>query len=174
MKVYPTLEQAVYASSTTLLFRKGLVRKAAECLYQNEKIHYAGICIFNGNITGVLVITDLRVYGFSNIIGTSYYQEIPIDKIRNINYSALGGRSIQIYGETCTISGQMSNPFMLKTIQSTINELRALKMYSGNSPADSSFEAGFIKALKDLKELLDSGIITQEEFEAKKKQMLNL
>ena len=43
---------------------------------------------------------------------------------------------------------------------------------SESSASDNMAQAA--EALKSLKELLDSGIITQEEFDTKKKQLLNL
>ena len=44
---------------------------------------------------------------------------------------------------------------------------------SGLSEADLN-DPLFVKAINKYKELLDSGIITQEEFDAKKKQLLGL
>ena len=41
-------------------------------------------------------------------------------------------------------------------------------------PSEPEVQLGAAAALKNYKELLDSGAITQEEFEAKKKQLLNL
>lgn len=42
-----------------------------------------------------------------------------------------------------------------------------------NKSNNSNESISYIEELKDLKELLDSGIITKEEFETKKKQILN-
>ena len=42
------------------------------------------------------------------------------------------------------------------------------------SPAGAGLSAETVEALKQLKGLLDAGILTQEEFDAKKKQLLGL
>ncbi len=41
-------------------------------------------------------------------------------------------------------------------------------------PAQSKEQADPVQAVRELKELLDEGILTQEEFDAKKKELLNL
>ena len=51
----------------------------------------------------------------------------------------------------------------------TEEEIRQAQSNNGNSGAVSSADE-----LKKYKELLDSGVITQEEFDAKKKQLLGL
>lgn len=42
-----------------------------------------------------------------------------------------------------------------------------------STPPEAS-SAGYLEELKNLAELRDSGVITEEEFEAKKKQILGL
>ena len=47
-------------------------------------------------------------------------------------------------------------------------------MYTGCIENEKSERSMKDKELKELKELLDAGIITQEEFDAKKKELLGL
>ena len=54
-------------------------------------------------------------------------------------------------------------------------QIRCFNIQEERSVADASAEAAeSLKGIKALKELLDMGAITQEEFDAKKKQLLNL
>ena len=54
-----------------------------------------------------------------------------------------------------------------------INERQESTESHASTPAPA-LQANAIDELKKLKELLDAGIITQEEFDAKKKQLLGL
>ena len=54
-------------------------------------------------------------------------------------------------------------------------QIRCFNIQEERSVADASAEAAeSLKGIKALKELLDMGAITQEEFDAKKNQLLNL
>lgn len=55
------------------------------------------------------------------------------------------------------------------------SQLRCFNIQEEKSIADVSMDASeSLKGIKALKELLDIGAITQEEFDAKKNQLLNL
>lgn len=67
--------------------------------------------------------------------------------------------------------------------KSHYNEMMELKVYidsystnfsEGNTTVINNIEKSPVELIKEYKELLDSGIITQEEFEAKKKSILDL
>lgn len=67
--------------------------------------------------------------------------------------------------------------------KSHYNEMMELKAYidsysanfsEGNTTVINNIEKSPVELIKEYKELLDSGIITQEEFEAKKKSILDL
>jgi predicted Zn-dependent peptidase len=60
-----------------------------------------------------------------------------------------------------------------KTISQLLIERQNAKANSAHSPAPAT-TASTADELKKYKELLDAGIITQEEFDAKKKQLLGL
>lgn len=49
----------------------------------------------------------------------------------------------------------------------------ALPKMKDDKPSASNNSTGYIEEIKQLKELLDSGAITQEEFDKKKKELLN-
>ena len=170
MKTYKDLYEAVEAANGTLLFRKGTIRKTESQLHDNEQIFFAGLATFKTNLIGVLVITQHRVFGHAASLGDFYFQEIPINKVRKINYSTIG-KKLNIYGDVCTIDSEVVNRSTLKIIAQTINELKSSQSNEKNIEEEKNIN---VKQLKDLKELLDMGIISSDEFEAKKKQILNL
>ena len=170
MKIYSNMYEAVQASDGTLLFRKGIIKKAESHLFDSERIYFSGLVTFRENLMGVLTITNNRVYGYASVLGDSYYQEIPITDIRNVSFSKLD-KSLHINGSLCTIDGIVVSRTSLSTIQDTIHELQNMSI---NEKPNSVSPRVDIQALKDLKELLDNDIITTDEFEAKKKQILGL
>ena len=93
-----------------------------------------------------------------------------------IQFGILGGRESQggAFGAT-----QDENSVMIKA--STNNEARQIKDYIESIVLNRSKKQGAVvqqlssaDELKKFKELLDDGIITQEEFDAKKKELLGL
>ena len=116
-----------------------------------------------------LTITDKRVYG-KVLFGKRV--DLPLDSISAVGTSFLWGVD---FG---TSSGRIHFKFMKNKneIHAIISNLlierqKTKKALEISKPTISSSDAEEIKKFKDL---LDSGIITQEEFEAKKKQLLGL
>ena len=112
-----------------------------------------------------IIVTNKRVFGKS-AFGKRI--DLPLDSISSVEISFFRGIAIG------TSSGRIR--FYLITnyfeIHSCISELIINRQKHKNnsiiSPSDSVYE------LKKYKELLDDRIITQEEFDAKKKQLLGL
>ena len=115
-----------------------------------------------------LYVTDKRVYGYG-LWGKRV--DIPLDSISAVGISAL--KSITI----ASSSGRISFAFVKNRdrIHKTISDLlidrqrekqeTIIKQEIPSSNADE---------LKKYKDLYDAGVITQEEFDAKKKQLLGL
>ena len=111
-----------------------------------------------------ITVTDKRVYGKASF---GKRVDLPLDSI-----SAVASRTFLSCIYVSTSSGNISF-FLAKNyaqIHRAINDLLIARqskpaVTSGDSPSDE---------LRKYKELLDSGIITQEEFDAKKKQLLGL
>ena len=123
--------------------------------------------IYNGS---EIVITDKRAYGT-----TSFKKRIdlPVDSISAVGSSHPKGISIS------TSSGRISFAFIKNQdeIYKCINNLlieRQNNLAQSTDSAPQEAPKSDIGELKKYKELLDSGIITQEEFDAKKKQLLGL
>lgn len=110
-----------------------------------------------------LTITDKRVYGKSAFGKT---MDLPIDEISSLGTCFPEG----VFAATS--SGIVR--FWLLTnkneVYSTISDLlRERQNEKGTNPQNNCTDE-----LKNYKDLLDSGVITQEEFDAKKKQLLGL
>lgn len=116
-----------------------------------------------------LVVTDKKVYG-----KTSWGKrvDLPLDSI-----SAVGTAILKSIAVT-TASGSIK--FSLITnrdeIHSVISKLLAERQENNKKPATIKQEMPQNNAdeLKKYKDLLDSGVISQEEFDAKKKQLLGI
>lgn len=116
-----------------------------------------------------LVVTDKRVYGKT---AWGKRVDLPLDSVSAIgSFQTLKGVSIS------TASGQINFKLIKNSdaIYQTVSRL-LLERQQGKSVsmvADTS-KSDDVEQLQKLKGLLNSGVITQEEFDAKKKQLLGL
>lgn len=118
-----------------------------------------------------LIVTDKRVYGTAIF---SKRVDLPLDMISAVGTSAFKGIAVT------TSSGAIKFVFVKNCdeIHKAISEL-LLKRQTENKPAAQPIKQEVIQQssadeLKKFKDLLDQGIISQEEFDAKKKQLLGL
>lgn len=116
-----------------------------------------------------IVVTNKRVYG---CVAFGKRVDLPLDSVTAVGTSWLNGIDI------ATSSGSLK----FKMIKNK-NEIHALisklLMERQNRPAGTTtikqeIPQSNAKELKNYKELLDMGVISQEEFDAKKKQLLGL
>lgn len=111
-----------------------------------------------------ITITDRRVCG-KTCFGRSV--DLPIDSISAVGSSLFNGIAVS------TSSGKVS--FLFIEDSKGIRELLCQLLIDRQEKQQSvTLAASTPDELKKYKELLDGGIITQEEFDAKKKQLLNL
>ena len=117
-----------------------------------------------------LTVTDKRIYGK---VAFGKRVDLPVDSV-----SATSTKQLMKGVAVSTASGKISFLAIKNAneVYSVINNLlidrqhqKPNNTYSTETPVKNDIED-----LKKLKELLDMGIITQEEFDAKKKQLLNL
>ena len=119
-----------------------------------------------------LVVTDKRVYGKA-AFGTRI--DLPINKISSIGLGVRLFSSVAI----ATSSGKIKFHLLKnrEEVYQTISNAIANAVthtIEHDSKQNTSFAGSAADELKKYKDLLDSGIITQEEFDAKKKQLLGL
>lgn len=118
-----------------------------------------------------IVVTDKRVYG-----KTSFGKQVdlPLDSISSVGTSAFEGISVGTSSGCIKFLG-ISNRDKIYTEIKKILADRQTKEVKASAPVTNITQVqSSADELKKFKELLDSGIITQEEFDAKKKQLLGL
>ena len=115
-----------------------------------------------------LVVTNKRIFG-KTAFGKRV--DLPLDSVSAIGTSILWGIDVG------TSSGRIHFKFIRnqKGVHTLMSGLLMERNQKMNTPVATPVSApGTADELKKFKDLLDSGIITQEEFDAKKKQLLNL
>lgn len=115
-----------------------------------------------------ITVTDKRVYGkaiFNKRV------DLPFDMISSVAMGAFNSVSVS------TASGNIKF-FGIKNKDSIFNAITDILLKRQNKETKTETiikqETSNADELKKYKDLLDSGIITQEEFDAKKKQLLGL
>lgn len=115
-----------------------------------------------------IVVTDKRVYGRATF---GKRVDLPLDSISAVGTSALWGIDVG------TSSGRIHFK-LIKNYEEIHSELSKLLMERQHSEKQNNIQSNITTSnadeLKKYKELLDGGVITQEEFDAKKKQLLGL
>lgn len=115
-----------------------------------------------------ITVTDKRVYGF-DAVGKRV--DLPLDSITAVGTSAFSGLAVT------TASGAIKFA-MLKNRDELHEAIGRLLVQRQEKPAAAVIRQEMPQSgadeLKKYKELLDGGVISQEEFDAKKKQLLGL
>lgn len=113
-----------------------------------------------------IVITNNRVYGKA-IFGKRV--DLPMDTISAVGTSFLKGIDVGTSAGRIHFKGISNN----NEIHAEISKLLNNRQNNKQEPVKVN-NTSSVEELKQYKELLDNGIITQEEFEKKKKQILNI
>ena len=166
------------------------IEKAAQMVGIDEEILYiAGtntkISTLNTRKTetwpGAVVLTNERmIFTQSVIFNQDGYTSVSLSDILSIDYmaNALEGGTINIHTAVKTYSILVN--YKKNSIEAIADEItRAKDAYNAKhsapvAPAAPAASHSNLDEIKKLKELLDLGAITQEEFDAKKKQLLGL
>ena len=126
-----------------------------------------------------LYLTETQICGVLKTMFGEKELRIPLEKLDNISLrdsivdKIIGGKKLCILSNSGTARFpyvQNSEEFM----KATFEQLEKRKSKSNNNTAKEPEMKNAVDELKKYKELFDSGVITQEEFDAKKKQILNL
>lgn len=182
-----TIKEAVKGNGTMLgiLACSGMIKKAETMLSNDENVEFA--CVYNVytepnnenlkvNIgldtkkknAGVIVLTNKRIFFLSSILGKTISKQIKIQDIQSVDYkTTLSLATIRIKGITEMIVIEATK----KTAEEMIRKISDLQSNS-NSEKTSLGSISQADELLKFKKLLDEGIITQEEFERKKQQLL--
>ena len=121
-----------------------------------------------------IVVTDKRVY-ITNTKTNKFRNELPFEKISNITKS--GTNSFQISTATGVISVLCENRdqvFEVISEQLRNSQTRHVIIEKDLTKEPQKDNKSETDKIREYKKLLDDGIISQEEFDAKKKELLGL
>ena len=162
------------------------IRAIKSSLLENEDVLFASRTNLSDShdkvsgLWGILIITNLRVlYYYGPNKDNWTLDQIPVDTIESIEFTRSYNTShLSVYGKSSIFHLNSDRHVLMEKARDLINQMIYDKSQnSESSESESSVSdnmAQAAEALKSLKELLDSGIITREEFDAKKKQLLGL
>ena len=162
------------------------IRAIKSSLLENEDVLFAARTNLSDShdkvsgLWGVLIVTDLRVlYYYSTSEKDWTLDQIPVDTIESIEFTRSYNTShLSVYGKSSIFHLNSDRHVLMEKARDLINQMIYDKSQnSESSESESSVSDDMVQAteaLKSLKELLDSGIITQEEFEKKKAQLLGI
>lgn len=133
-----------------------------------EKIIYACSGTLNGHTWLIVCTTEKMIFINKNLLYGMQEKDIPLNAINYTQGAVLGSLSITNGANNFEIINinKMAARIMAKKIQETQSNI--IKVQNTNS-SNTTYDE-----LRELKRLLDDGIITEEEFTAKKKQILNI
>ncbi|MDD4835326.1 MAG: PH domain-containing protein [Lutispora sp.] len=151
-------------------------------LLDGEKVHLTFIGLHNyisatkhGNNFAYAITNKRIMMAQKNTIAGEKFQSVSLDNINDITFKsgvALGTVTVDTIKETFNIGlSKVSAKLINSKIHEVINDIKNNK---GNGKLESNDAASTADELKKFKELLDMGALTQEEFDIKKKQLLNL
>lgn len=151
------------------------ILKLPELIQQDETIKYATSGFYDTNTSSVLIVVTNKRILLENkkLLFGSQNTEIPLEMVNDISYNSgmLMAKVTITSGTKDHKISQVSKKTVTQLVDTIRRETELAKhpkeQQVSQSPSD-------IEQLKGLKDLMDSGIITQEEFEAKKKQILGI
>ncbi len=172
-------KQLIDAKVFDLFLVKKELKYLAGVIEDNETIKYA--CSGNTNGRSVLVVcTNTRIIFIDKHFITGMEQEeIPLDYVNAVTFTqgVTLGKICVTNGATTTLIenvNRFSAPIMAKTIREAAKTARQGGRIDDVSTATNTNanQISSLDTLKKLKELADAGVLTQEEFETKKKEIL--
>ena len=174
-KTFKSIASAVDASNTVNLFNNKAIDKAESILFPDEEIVRALSGVLKSG-TGILVLTTKRLFSYISMLGDTQQEEIPIEEIKQVNIEKplLQQATISVMGKHNDIEIKFSRK-AADDFYNAIGEVRRFVNQNKNeNSAQTSNEKDSIQLLKELNELYKSGILTEEEFTLKKKQILGI
>lgn len=189
------IEEYVKNNKTYNILNKGVIQKAQSLVGSNEEILYAlvtnvsidknnstsfknqnqlfgGAMQFKNVLNGVVVITDKRVIFCNSTLGTINQKQIMVKDINSIDEHISGltkTGELRINGITESFIIKIFKKGLGEEIKKAIN--KAENMKEDNKSINTIISNA--DEIRKYKQLYDDGIITQEEFEKKKNELLN-
>ncbi len=117
----------------------------------------------------VITVTNKRIYGK---VAFGRRVDLPFDSVSAVTTTTVLTQGVSV----STSSGRITFLYLKQAnqIAEEIRKLLVIRQDKNTAPTSNQQPASNADELKKYKELLENGIITQEEFDAKKKQLLGL
>lgn len=153
------------------------VKELPNIMYAGETLEYLMSGFMNSN-TWLIVCTNKRILFLDKgLIFGCKQLEIPLDKVNSVETSKgllLG--SIKVWDGASAMKIDNVQKFALQPFVTAVNNAReALKNNNQQIKVEKNNDTNdYIKELEKLAELKEKGIITEDEFLSKKKQLLGL
>lgn len=188
-----TIEEAIKESGTTNVLAKGSTKKTQSLIESNEEVLYAinanvivkenksananaAISLKNtvkNALNGVVAITNKRVLFCSSILGKSTIKQILVQDITSVDEDMNGllqMGQMRVQGITEHFIININKKKVAEELRQNIYKAQEMQKEK-NVIHNTSISSNADEILK-FKRLLDEGIITQEEFERKKQELL--
>ena len=178
-KIINRLEEVCIDSQDVWHTRKE-VSRLKDVLDDDELIMFATTGIDENGHTVLAVVTNRRVFLYNaNMFVGGDITDIPFNKISAVSINAgLVLAGVKITSDLGSVSLRNITKNSAKKLRdelySQIKNLNQSKNQKNNHPSENSHNLSDVEQIKQFKQLLDDGILTQEEFDAKKKQILGL
>lgn len=118
-----------------------------------------------------ITVTDKRIYGKASF---GKRVDLPIDSVSAVGTSMFHGIAVTTASGAIKFSNIVNSDEIHKAVSDLLIERQNKAPVTATTTIKQEIPQSNADELKKYKELLDSGIITQEEFDAKKKQLLGL
>lgn len=172
-------EKVIKEYGVRTLFNENNIRRAEEQLGSDEIVLYiapTNAVIYTGlskkKVSGVVVITNKRVFLYSKILFSVTIESFNMKDLNSIDSSSNGltGSTIKLHTNTKSMEILVSYKAsiaekIIKLLDTTMNEAK-------NNNGNKNTSVDSIEQIRKLSELKDQGILTQEEFEKKKQDLL--
>lgn len=149
------------------------IKALTKILDDNEKIQYATSGALEGTV--LMVLTQRRVLFIDcGLLYGMKQTEIPLDMVNSVSFKKglLMGTIIISHGSGSSLVKNVPSsncPIMTERIKKCAEEYKSRKI---KTKTETSSDFSVADELSKLKELLDTGILTKEEFETQKQRLL--
>jgi len=157
-------------------FRKAHCRDDEELAYVLDG--YIGEMMGKGDDTqrnGALIITNKRVAFVRKGIFGEVFETIPLNKITSVETkSLLGHRVLRFHTSNDELAFKsFSKKELFDSARDYVEEAREQGDARLTNPPTTSEDADILKRIEDLGRLRDSGLLSEEQFEEKKSELIS-
>jgi hypothetical protein len=150
------------------------IKKLGDHLWPDERVDEITTGYYGGG-SGLIVLTDRRLFFIKDGWVSKSHEDFPLDKVSSVSFSSglmLGGITVFASGNKAEIKNvnKDDGKRIVDNMRSRLSgpTKAAAAASSGAAPAPDPVEQ-----LKKLGELHDAGVVTDEEFESKKRDLLS-